>query len=386
MLAKEMALEVASQAPAGADATAVLRQPTYIICDAPCQDPDTDIVPLPDIERVLDEAAQQLLINARQALTEAQARIETERAARFQQLSQVRATVGDCQEQLATLDTQRAQYEKRARVFLAASDRERMLAQIRLAFDARQLELETALAEQQRTLDSLEGEEHAATLAEELELQLVRGDIETLEQAAPDVAERVQLTYEAPQHLENALCLARDGAIADAERELALARSGGIEERDLVNSQNAILEAKRRGTVRELIAQIHGVQIDAPGAVHQLRQLERRAVELAVASNVEPFLNHALKLARVAAGSRYREAELQADHLADQGLIPCVGDGRIEAWRADENRWTLVQFWTFQEGVWVGHQPRARITRSEVPRRVKRSPWYRRQRSAGNAA
>ncbi len=386
MLAKEMALEVASQAPAEADASVVLRQPTYIICDAPCQDPDTDIVPLPDIERVLNEAARERLVNARQALTDAQTRIETERVARLQQLTSVHDTVSETQQQLDALGTQRTQYEQRARVFLHGEERERMLAQIHLAFNARELELEAALEEQQHALDSLQSEHHAATLSEELEFQLLRGDIETLEQAAPDVAERVQLTLDAPQHLDNAIRLARDGAIADAECELALARSGGVAEVDLLNAENAILEAKRRGMVRELIAQIHSVQTDAPGAVQQLKRLEQKAHELAVTSNVEPFLNRALKLARAAALTRYREATLQADYLHDHGLIPCIGDGRIEAWQEKENGWTLIEVWTFQQGVWVGHQPRARITRSEIPRRVKRSPWYRKQRSAGNAA
>lgn len=386
MLAKEMALEVATQAPAEADTSVVLRQPTYIICDAPCQAPDPDIVPLPDIERVLNEAAQQRLVNARQELTEAHNRIESERAVRLQQLESVQSALNEHQQQLATLCAQRSQYEQRARVFLYGDERERMLAQIHLTFNARQLELETALAEQRCTLETLESEHHATTVAEELELQLLRDDIETLEQAAPEMAERVQLTMDAPQHLDNAIRFARDGAISDAEHELGLAQAGGIAESELLAAENALADARRRSTVRDLIAQIQNLQSDAPGAVQHLKRLEQTANYLGVSANIEPFLNRALKLARAAATTRYREASLQADYLAEQGLIPCVGDGRIEAWRAQENKWLLTEVWTFHQGVWVGHQPRARVTRSEIPRRVRRSPWYKSQRFAPNAA
>lgn len=386
MLAKEKALEVATQAPAEADASVVLRQPTYIICDAPCQAPDSDIVPVSDIERVLNEAAQQRLVDARLALSDARSRIEDERATRLLGLESIRAELESHQQQLATLDVQRAQYEQQARVFLTHDERDRMLAQIHLTFNARQLELETTIADRQQTIDALEGEHHATSVAEELELQLLQGDIESLDQVAPEVAHQVQLTMDAPQHLDSAIRLARDGEIQDAEHEVDLARAGGIAESDLTVAVNAIADAKRRSAVRELIAEIQNLQPGIPGTVQHLKRLEQTANQLGVSFNIEPFLNHALKLARSAATARYHEASLQADQLASHGLIPCIGDGRIEAWQVQGNKWVLIDVWMFQEGVWIGHRPRARVTRSEIPRRVRRSPWYKNQRLAPNAA
>lgn len=377
MLAKEKALEIAAQAPAGDIAPVPDGHLTYIIADAPCQAPDADIVPLSEIERRLREAAEKRLTDARHTLQDARDRIDSERGARVQQLSELQTRLNDLQEQLSGLANQRALFEQRARVFLTAQERERTLEQIHLTFNARQFDLEVSCEQMQRDLDVLESEHQAALLAEGLELQLLQGDIETLEQAAPDIAVQVQLSLEVALHLGNAIQLANQGLTVEAESELALARAGGASESKLATAETALNEAQRRSTVRELVAQIQAVQTETPGAVSHLKQLRQEAQQRNVVANVEPFLNRALKLARVAASARYRDASLHADHLASQGLVPTIGDGRIEAWQCNGKGWMLIEVWTFQDGTWIGHQPRVRLTRSETPRRVRRSRWYR---------
>lgn len=386
MLTKEMALEIAAQAPAEAVAPAPVGHLSYIISDAPCQPPDPAVAPLEELERQLAEVARERLATARRSLDEAQERIQRERAERQTQLDAAQAALNNLQQQLASLDGQRAQYETRARVFLNAADRENMLAQIHLSFNVRQLQLEEQIEQARQALDAVSADHHASVVAEELELELLRGDIQTLEEAAPDVAAQITATLDAPTHLNNAIQLAREGLVAQAERELALARLGNPDGAALETAETAVADARRRLIARQFLLRIEQIEPESPGTVGQLKRLTDEAHEQGVLRNVEPFLNRTLKLARSAATARYREAMLQADHLADQGLVPVVGDGRIEAWEQKGSGWVLVEVWMFQDGAWVGHQPRVRVTRSETPRRLRRSPWYRRQAPAPNAA
>lgn len=396
MQVQEKAPEVSAQALAEAFAPVVSRQPTYIILDAACQDCDTvcqtddtvyqarepQILPLPDIAQQLRDAAVQRLTQAHQALQEAQMRIARERARREQQLEIARATQAVVEQQSSNLEHERAAYEKQAQTFLAGAAREQMLAQIHLSFNVRQLELETQKQEAQRALAELNYEHYAAIIGEELELQLLGSDIETLQQAAPDAAAQVEHEQAAPQHLANALQFARNGAVQEAERELELARSGKLKETEIATAETAIADAKRRALARELIAEIQSVSGELPGATAQLKRVAQRAHEQNVYANIESFLHRALKQARASAAARYREATLHADYLADRGFIPCVGDGRIEAWQQTQHGWTLAQMVTYQQDSWVTHHPRARVTRTEIPRRVRRSPWYRRVNAA----
>lgn len=383
MQVQEKAPERSAQALAEAFAPVVSRQPTYIILDAACQDCDTacqerepQILPLTDIAQQLRDAAVQRLAQAHQALEEAQTRIARERARREQQLEIVRATLAVVEQQSSNLEQERATYEKQAQTFLAGAAREQMLAQIHLSFNARELELEAQVQEAQRARAELNYEHYAAIIGEELELQLLGSDVETLQQAAPEAAAQVEHEHAAPQHLANALQLARNGAVQEAERELALARSGKLKETEIAAAETAIADAKRRALARELIAEIQSVSAELPGATAQLKRLAQRAHEQKVYENVESFLHRALKQARAAATARYREAVLHADYLAEQGFIPCIGDGRIEAWQPTQHGWTLVQMLTYQQDTWVTHHPRARVTRTEIPRRVRRSPWF----------
>ena len=386
MLANEKALEVATQAPAGDFSPVVSRQPIYIIADAPCQELEPQIISLDQIAQRLRDAATRRLMDSHNALNEAQSRIAHERAEREQQIEIARATLAVLETQLTNLDTERAQYEKSAQVFLNGIEREQMLAQLHTSFNARQLELEHQIQTARNELANLNYEHYAAIIGEELELQLLNADIETLEQAAPEVAQHIEQELAAPTHLERALSFAREGQIADAERELQQARSGKLAEMEIAVAENAIAEAKRRAQARELIAEIQTIEPSNAGAVAQLKCIALRVETLGVASNVASFLNRALKVARYAATERYREATIQADHLASQGFVPCVGDGRIESWQQTPHGWTLVEVWSYQQGVWVGHQPRARVTRTDIPRRVRRSRWYRQQRSSSSDA
>lgn len=383
MLANEKALEVATQALAETNASAVSRQPIYIIADAPCQDPEPEILPLAQIAQQLRDAATRKLMDSHNALNETQTRIAYERAQREQQIEIARATLAVLETQLANLDSERAQYEKSAQVFLNGSEREQMLAQLHLSFNARQLELERQLQTAQNELANLNYEHYAAIIGEELELQLLGADIETLQQAAPDVAQHIEQEFAAPLHLERALAFAREGQIADAELELQHARSGKLSEIEIAAAENAVNEAKRRAHARELIAEIQAIETGNAGAIAQLKRIAQRAETIGVTTNVASFLNRALKLARNSAIERYREATIQADYLASQGFIPCVGDGRIESWQHTKQGWTLVEVWSYQQGVWVGHQPRARVTRTDIPRRVRRSRWYRQMTNDG---
>ncbi|MCC7162454.1 MAG: hypothetical protein IT331_08165 [Anaerolineae bacterium] len=376
MLAKEKALEVATQAPAEDFSPVVLRQPIYIIADAPCQDPEPKILPLAQIAAQLRDAAMRRLLESHNALQEIQTRIAQERAEREQKLEIAHATIAVLQTQLTNLDAERAQYEKSVQILLTGGEREQMLAQLQVSFNARQIELESEIQAAEHALANLNYEHYAAIIGEEVELQLLNTDIETLTQAAPEVAKNIEHELAAPFHLERAIALAHEGQLADAEHELQQAQAGKLSETDIAAAETAILEAKRRAHARELIASIQAVGTENAGAVLQLKRLALRAENLGVASNVATFLNRALKLARATATERYREATIQADYLASQGFIPCVGDGRIEAWQQTRQGWTLIELWSYQQGVWVGHRPRARVTRTDIPRRVRRSRWF----------
>lgn len=377
MLAKEKALEVATQALAEANASAILRHTTYIIADALCQEVEPQIISLDQIAQKLRDAATRKLLDSHNALQEAQTRIADERAEREQQIEIARATLAVLETQLANLDAERAQYEKSAQVFLNGNEREQMFAQLHLSFNARQLELETQLETARNELANLNYEHYAAIIGEELELQLLSADIETLQQAAPDAAQHIEQELAAPLHLERAISFARKGQIVEAERELEQARSGKLADNEIAKAENAIAEAKHRANARELIAGIQAIESHNAGAVAQLKSIAQRAESLGVTSNVASFLKRALKLARASATERYREATIQADHLASQGFVPCVGDGRIESWQQTQHGWTLIEVWSYQQGMWVGHQPRARVTRADIPRRVRRSRWFR---------
>ncbi len=385
MLTNEMALEVRTQAPAGALTPALNQQLSYTTTDVSCQAfSDMGIVPLVQIEQQLNDAAQKCITTAQQALDEACVRIQADRATREKAIAAARAALADEQQQLQGLSAQRETFEQRTRVFLRPAEREAMLAQIHLAFNTRQLEIESTIEQSQRELDALEAEHNASILAEELELELLRGDVETLQQAAPEVAEQVQLAMNAQTNLENAIRFAREGAVVEAEHALASAKAGGAGGDQIVGAEGAIAEAKQRVAARELIAAIQAVEAEAPGAVAKLKQIAQRATEGGVLSKVQPFLNRVLKLARAAAITRYREAAIHADHLAEQGLIPCISDGRMEAWKLEKDGWLLIDVWTYRDGTWVGSKPRVRLVRQNMPRRVRKSRWNREKVRATN--
>jgi hypothetical protein len=340
---------------------------------------DTEILPLAVIEERIRDAAQARIESAHQALAEADARIEGEQATREKWIAEARGGVTDLQQQLQGLAAQRETLEQRAQVFLVADERKEMLAQIHLTFNARQLELEGALDQANCDLDALDADHQAQLLVEALELQLLRGDIETLEQTAPDVADQMRLARDAQANVERAIHLAQEGAVADAEKTLALARAGGADEARITEAERVLADAKRRLATRELIARIQGVLPELPGAVGRLKRLRQEANSAGVLPRVESFLNRALHQARTAASARYREAALHAEHLTGQGLVPCIGDGRMEAWKPAGNKWLLVEVWNLRDNTWVGTKPRVRLIRETLPRRMRKSRWYRGQ-------
>lgn len=111
-------------------------------------------------------------------------------------------------------------------------------------------------------------------------------------------------------------------------------------------------------------------------------RLIEEAKSAGVADKVAARANRALKTARAAAHARFAQARPIADHLAGEGFVPVVGDGRIEVWQQVSNNghgaaWTLERVMMLRENIWKSETPRVPITRKELPPRVRHSRWYR---------
>ncbi len=170
--------------------------------------------------------------------------------------------------------------------------------------------------------------------------------------------------------------------VHDAEVLLEQAKAGQADPAQVAEVEEALAEAHKAKLTRDLIARV-SANPDQLGTVRRIHQLMEEARKAGVAQQVAPFANQALDAARDAANARFAQARPIADHLAGEGFIPVVGDGRIEVWKEVSRNgngigWSLERILTLrgQEG-WVTEMPRNPITRKELPPRVRHSRWFR---------
>ena len=343
------------------------------------------VAPLPtleEIEAIITGAARQRIEMTYREVEDTRARIERERTAREVAIGAIQDRVSQTKVALAGLADERAKMEERAKAFLAGEELKAVLEKIHLAFNAKQLELETALTSAEIAAAEARVEVEASSVTDALELQLVEQELERLEGVVPEVANSVRLTATAAEKLAAALEALQEGMIRDAEVLLEQAKAGNADPVQIAEVEQELAEARQSKLARDVIARV-SANPDQLGAVRRIHQLMEEARKAGVANQVAPFANKALDAARDAANARFAQARPIADHLAAEGFIPVVGDGRIEVWKEISRNgngvgWSLDRILTLrgQEG-WVTEMPRNPITRKELPPRVRHSRWFR---------
>lgn len=343
------------------------------------------VAPIPtleEIEAIITGAARKRIETTYREVEDTRSRIERERTAREVAVGAIQDRVSQTKAALAGLTDERAQMEERARAFLAGEELKTVLEKIHLAFNAKQLELEGVLTSAELEVADARVEVEASAVTDALELQLVEQELERLEGVAPEVANSVRLTATATENVGAALQALEEGMIQDAEVLLEQAKAGQADPAQVAEVEEALGEARKAKLARDLIARV-SANPDQLGAVRRTHQLMEEARQAGVADQVAPFANKALDAARDAANARFAQARPVADHLAGEGFIPVVGDGRIEVWKQVSRNgngigWSLDRILTLrgQEG-WVTETPRNPITRKELPPRVRHSRWFR---------
>ena len=349
---------------------------------------------LDEIELAIADAARTRIQAAHRELQDTRGRLERERAARDLALKAIQERVGQSQAALDRLAGERTMVEQRARAFLGGDGLQEMLGKIHLAFNARQLELEDALAVAKTDEVEAQTEVQAASVSDALELQLAEQELERLESAAPDVAQAVRLAECAGEKLALAAQAVQDGLLRDAAVLLEQARAGNADPERIAEVEQSLALAQQEKIARDLIARLN-TNADQPGAVRRIHSLMEGAEFASVADKVQPFAKRALQVAREAANARYAQARPIADHLASEGFVPVVGDGRIEAWKqvsrngaaasgegrpASQNStvWTLDHVLVLRGNAeWVTEKPSNSVTSKELPPRVRHSRWFR---------
>ena len=388
---KENAPELAALGTLVAFATS---QPTieYSTEQGTCQ-----IVAIPtlvEIELAIAGAARTRIKAAHRDLQDTRGRIERERVARELALKAIQERVSQTQAALDGLASERIATEQRARAFFGGDELQAMLGKIHLAFNARQLELEDALAVANTDEVEAQSEVQAANVSDALELQFAEQELERLELAAPDVAKAVRLVETASDKLAHAAQAVQDGLLRDAAVLLEQAHAGNADPEQIASVEQALVQAQQDELARDLIARL-SANADQPGAVRRIRSIMEGAEFASVADKVQPFAKRALQVARDAANNRYAQARPIANHLAGEGFVPVVGDGRIEAWKqvsrkgvttSGEGRpttqnstvWTLDHMLVLRGNAeWVTEEPSNPVTSRELPPRVRHSRWFR---------
>ncbi len=377
---KENALELAAP-KASFVAIATVPSTTEYTTEADvCQ--GISIPTLDEIEAIIAGAAQKRIESAFSEVQDTRARIERERTAREMALQAGQDRLNQTKAALAKLGDERASMEQRARAFLGGEELKTLLEKIHIAFNARQLELETALSATEAEVTESTTEAQAASVSDSLELQLLEQELERLESAAPDVAENVRLVATAADNLSAAKQAIEEGLLRDAAVLLEQAKAGHASPAQVAEVERDLYEAQLAKLARDLIARITA-NPDQLGAVRRIHQLMEEAQQAGVEDKVKPFADSALETARDAANARFAQARPIADHLVSEGFFPVVGDGRVEAWiQVSRNGhgevWSLDRILSLRgrEG-WVTETPRNPITRKELPLRVRHSRWYR---------
>jgi len=232
----------------------------------------------------------------------------------------------------------------------------------------------------------------ASAITDALEIQLASQDLERLETAAPDVANNVRLAADAADNLNAALQAVREGMLRDAEILLGKAKAGNADPERIAEIEGGLTDARREQSAQNLIARINA-QAGQIGAVRRIRKLIDEAASAGVADRIAPQANRALRMAREAANARYAQARPLANHLADEGFVPVVGDGRIEAWKPVANNsrghgssWVLDHLMVLRGNTWNSETPRVPVTRKELPARVQHSRWFQQPSESETAA
>ena len=101
---------------------------------------------------------------------------------------------------------------------------------------------------------------------------------------------------------------------------------------EIAEVEQALAEAKQAQVARDLIARVKANN-DQLGALKRIDEVMQEAQAAGVADKVAPFAERAWQIARDAANARFGQARPVADHLAKEGFVPVVGDGRIEVWK-----------------------------------------------------
>ena len=343
------------------------------------------VVSLPSLDAIeaqIASAERERIENAFRELEATRERLGRERIAREKAGAAMQNRVSEVKTKLANLADEREKMEEKARAFLGGEALKAILEKIHLAFNARQLELEADLKDGEAAVAEALTESQAVEITDALELQLDEQELERLEGAAPEAAEQVRLRLAAAENLIHAHEAVQEGMLQDAAVLLEQARAGGADPAEVAEAERELTEAQGKKPVRDLIARITS-NPDQVGATRRIHRLMEEARKAGVAEQVAPFANTALDKAREAANARFLQARPIADHLANEGYVPVVGDGRIEAWRevkrnGNGTRWSLEQILTLRgkEG-WTTETPRNLVTEKQVPARVRHSRWYR---------
>ncbi len=345
---------------------------------------------LDEIEREIASAARGRIETALCEVNEARERIELERSERALALKTADERVSALQSQLNALEGERAAMEQRAKIFLSGDTLKSTMSNIHLAINVRQLELEDSLATAQANAQEIVTEIEATAVTDALELQFAEQNLEQLEAAAPDVASRVRLAASAADNIAAARQTAIDGRLAEARSFLDKAKDGNADFDQIEEVEQLLAEAEQKHIANDLIKRMDAV-VDQSGAVRRIRKLIAEATSQGVGDRIERHAARALRAARKAANARFAQARPIAEHLVDEGLVPFVGDGRIEAWleiakNGHGPTWTLDRVLVLREGVWNTKKPSVPITSHEPPEPLKRSQWFRRRVAPAGAA
>jgi hypothetical protein len=357
---------------------------------------------LKEIESEIAAAAQQRIAAALRDLNETRARIERERDARDTALQAAQERANMTRAELDGLAGERAEMERRAQTFLVGDALKATIEKIHLAFNVRQLELEDALALAEADAQEVQTQIQAALISDALELQLAEEYLAQLETAAPEVATNVRLVATAQENLAAALQAVKDGLLHDAEVLLVKAKAGNADSARAAEAEKILAEARQAKLAHDFVARINAIGAQ-PGAVRHIRRLIEDAERAGVESLITPHANCALQAARHAANARYAQARPIADHLASEGCVPVVGDGRVEAWKEISRNsastrfdarsaaqrstaWTLDRVMVLRGESWKTETPRVPVTRRELPKRVQNSRWFNHHRAEQNAS
>jgi hypothetical protein len=168
----------------------------------------------------------------------------------------------------------------------------------------------------------------------------------------------------------------------DAQVLLQKGKAGNADPNKVAEVEELLANARQEKLARDLVVRMDAIAIQ-PGAVRRIKKLMAEAETKGIAERIASAAKRALRTAREAANARFAQARPIADHLASEGFVPVVGDGRLEAWKeisknGNGNAWTLDRVMVLSGNAWETKSPRVPVTRRELPERVQRSRWFNR--------